>query len=70
MHEHEYLHRDIKPENFLIGSSKKVNTIYAIDFGLAKRFIDPKTGSQYERKKMTNFTGTQRYASMNAHKKY
>ena len=26
-HEHEYLHRDIKPENFLIGSSKKVNTI-------------------------------------------
>jgi serine/threonine protein kinase len=69
MHSQEYLHRDIKPENFLIGNTKKVNTIYAIDFGLSKRFIDPKTGNHNIRKK-TKFAGTPRYASVNAHNKY
>ena len=70
MHYLEYLHRDIKPENFLIGNTKKVNTIYAIDFGLSKRYIDPKSGKHNEHKKTKNFTGTTRYASVNAHKKY
>jgi serine/threonine protein kinase len=44
MHTHNYLHRDIKPENFVIGHQKsKWNLIYLIDFGLAKKYREPKT---------------------------
>ena len=44
MHQHSFLHWDIKPENFVIGRNKNIGTIYTIDFGLAKRYKDPKTG--------------------------
>jgi len=45
MHEKGFIHRDIKPENFLAGVGKKSHIIYSIDFGLVKRYIDPKTGT-------------------------
>ena len=68
MHKQEIIHRDIKPENFLIGCSKKINTLYCIDFGLSKRFINPATGSHVEFKKTNIVTGTPRYCSINAHR--
>ena len=61
-----YVHRDIKPDNFLVGTGKKADTLFVIDFGLAKRFISPKTGKHIERKQKRHATGTMRYCSANA----
>ncbi len=44
LHEKDFIHRDIKPENFCMGAGKKSHLLYSIDFGLAKRFKDPRTG--------------------------
>ena len=67
MHERGFIHRDIKPENFLISSNIKSSTIYIIDFGLAKRYKDPKTLLHIPYRDNKNITGTARYASLNTH---
>jgi serine/threonine protein kinase len=67
IHSKNYLHRDIKPDNFLVGRGHKNNIIYAIDFGLAKKYKDPKTGLHIPYRDGKNLTGTARYASTNTH---
>ena len=39
IHSRGFLHRDIKPENFACGRDDP-GTIYAIDYGLSKRYRD------------------------------
>ena len=63
IHERGYMYRDLKPENFLIGVGKKSDTLYVIDFGLAKRYICPKTGKHVSLTRRMNPTGTMRYCS-------
>jgi len=70
LHSKEFIHRDIKPENFLIGVGKKANIVFTIDFGLAKRYKDPKTGQHIAFKENKGMTGTARYASLNVHLGY
>lgn len=67
IHSKNFLHRDIKPDNFLVGLGKKENIVYAIDFGLAKKFRDPKTHQHIPYNENKNLTGTARYASLNSH---
>ena len=66
LHDKGFIHRDIKPENFLMGVGKKSHIVYAIDFGLAKRYLDPRTGNHIQFKEDKGMTGTARYASANA----
>ena len=67
IHSKNFLHRDIKPDNFLVGRGNKRDIIYAIDFGLAKRYKDPKTGLHIPYRDGKHLTGTARYASINTH---
>ena len=70
MHRKNYVHRDIKPANFLIGTGKKANTLFVIDFGLAKRYISPKSGEHIEQSQKRNLTGNEKYCSANAQMAY
>lgn len=42
--------------------------MFIIDFGLSKRYKDPRNGDHIAFKENRNLTGTARYASVNAHK--
>lgn len=66
VHSRHFLHRDIKPDNFLMGTGKKQNKVYIIDFGLAKRYIG-KDSKHIPYRENKNLTGTARYASINTH---
>ena len=65
-HNSYFLHRDIKPDNFLVGVDANESTIYIIDYGLAKRYID-KQHQHIPYKDGKSLTGTARYASVNTH---
>jgi serine/threonine protein kinase len=57
----------MKPDNFLMGVNKKQDVCYMIDFGLSKRYRDPKTGEHIPYRDGKSLTGTARYASVNTH---
>eukprot|EP00756_Hemistasia_phaeocysticola_P026141 Hpha_TRINITY_DN16043_c1_g1::TRINITY_DN16043_c1_g1_i1::g.119248::m.119248/K02218/CSNK1, CKI; casein kinase 1 len=67
VHSKNFLHRDIKPDNFLMGVGSRGHHVYMIDFGLAKKYRDPKSHQHIPYKEGKNLTGTARYASINTH---
>lgn len=75
IHSKGYLHRDIKPNNFMLGRFSRScpiellndKTIYVIDFGLSKEYVDFETNTHLPFKDNRRFIGTPRYASINTH---
>ena len=70
VHQKNFIHRDVKPDNFLIGTGKYTSVVNIIDFGLAKRYKDPKTMEHIQFSDKKSLTGTARYASIHAHLGY
>lgn len=68
MHELGFVHRDLKPSNILLRMSRD-NPFALIDFGLARVYIDRKTGEHLPPRQHPGFRGTAIYASPNAHRR-
>lgn len=67
IHARCFIHRDIKPDNFLMGIGRRGLQVNVIDFGLAKKYRDPRTHLHIPYRENKNLTGTARYASINTH---
>ena len=68
VHGKQLVHRDIKPDNFLLGKGPFESVLFLIDYGLSKRYLDPRTGGTHiPFRDDKQLTGTARYASLHAH---
>jgi hypothetical protein len=50
-----------------MGLGKESYIVNVIDFGLSKKYKDPKSSQHIPYRENRNLTGTARYASLNAH---
>ena len=66
MHKAGFVHRDIKPDNFMVAE----DVVYLIDFGLAKRIVDPDTGVHVPNERVARTVGSERYTSVRAHARW
>ena len=60
IHAKSFIHRDIKPDNFVMGIGKRAHHVYLIDYGLCKKYRDPKTLEHIPMKEGKSLTGTAR----------
>ena len=70
LHESNYVHRDLKPANFVVGypGTKNRNTVYLLDFGLAKKWRNHLTGQMRSNvQRYYGTVGTDMFASRIAH---
>ena len=65
VHEKGFIHRDVKASNFVL--CRSLSRIFIVDFGLAKRHLDPLTRLPVPKRKKAEFRGTVSFASLNAH---
>lgn len=61
------MHRDIKPGNMLLGPKDSETSVYIVDFGIARRYRNPRNGVHMPFLDEKPIVGTVRYASLNTH---
>jgi len=66
LHSKNLIHRDLKPENFLLGLGSEASRVHLIDFGLAKRYRDPKKLEHIPYREGQQFVGNAAFASLPA----
>ncbi|DAA12862.1 casein kinase I isoform X1 [Bos indicus] len=67
VHSRNLIHRDIKPDNFLMGTGPQWKKLFLVDFGLAKKYRDNRTGQHIPHRSGKSFIGTPFCASISAH---
>ncbi|TKR82978.1 hypothetical protein L596_016642 [Steinernema carpocapsae] len=67
LHDCGFIHRDIKPGNYAVGRPQNHRTIFILDFGIARRFVNLSGEVKAPRVKV-HFKGTVRYAPLSCHK--
>lgn len=68
MHAQGILHRDIQLGNCVVGLEENEKTVYMIDFGFSKRYIDPYTKRHIpDSKAKRDFIGNYWFTSVGVH---
>ncbi|TKR72849.1 hypothetical protein L596_020242 [Steinernema carpocapsae] len=64
LHYFGFIHRDIKPQNFSLNYGETPRTVYLLDFGIARPYVDQKTKVLMIPRKNVKFVGSPNYASI------
>jgi casein kinase 1 len=67
MHSRGVLHRDIQLGNTVVGLAPNEKTLYMIDFGFSKRYVNAKSKKHIVNKKEPDFIGNYWFSSVNVH---
>ncbi|KAG2740809.1 kinase-like protein [Suillus brevipes Sb2] len=67
IHSYGYIHGDIKPQNILVGLGDSTQTLFVVDFGIAKMYWNTATKTHIPFRRGHPLTGTPAFASINNH---
>ncbi|KAG1845337.1 putative casein kinase i alpha [Suillus subluteus] len=67
IHSHNYVHGNIKPQNTLVGRGDLQQTVFVVDFGIAKEYWNTAAQAHMPFRHGGRLTGTPAFASINNH---